>query len=102
MCDGSGVSAEIAFAKVPVINSLPHYLKQGCYPGGTQRNWDSYGHKVSSLSDEQRYILADPQTSGGLLIAVLEESAIAFEKLLKEQGLCRTALSVIWPSDTPR
>jgi len=87
MCEGSGLSALITFDKVPVISSLPHYLLQGCFPGGTQRNWNSYGHKVSALSDEQRYVLADPQTSGGLLVAVAAEEAAAFEKLLEEEGL---------------
>ena len=87
MCDGSGVSAVIEFDKVPVISSLPHYLSQNCYPGGTQRNWNSYGHKVSTLTDEQRFILADPQTSGGLLVAVTAEGIEEFERLLKEHGL---------------
>ncbi len=87
MCEGSGVSAVLEFSKVPVIESLPYYLSQNCFPGGTQRNWNSYRHKVSEVSDEQRYILADPQTSGGLLVAVAEESAAAFERLLHNQGL---------------
>jgi selenide,water dikinase len=87
MCEGSSVSAVIELDKVPVIASLPYYLRQGCFPGGTQRNWNSYGHKVSVLSDEQRYVLADPQTSGGLLVAVSEGEAPAFEELLRQQGL---------------
>jgi selenide,water dikinase len=87
MCEGSGLSATIEFNKVPVIASLPHYLRLGCFPGGTQRNWNSYGHKISQLSDEQRYILADPQTSGGLLVAVAEEEAEAFEQSLRSYGL---------------
>lgn len=87
MCEGSGVSAIIEFDKVPVIGSLRRYLGQHCLPGGTQRNWDSYGQQVSVLSDEQRYVLADPQTSGGLLVAVAEEGVTAFEKLLREGGL---------------
>jgi selenide, water dikinase len=87
MCEGSGLSAIIAFDKVPVIDSLPDYLKQHCFPGGTQRNWNSYGHKIGALSDEQRYVLADPQTSGGLLVAVTEEEAPAFERLLLDRGL---------------
>ena len=87
MCEGSGLSATIEFNKVPVIPSLPHYLGLGCFPGGTQRNWNSYGHKISKLSDEQRYILADPQTSGGLLVAVAEEGAEAFEQYLRSHGL---------------
>jgi selenide,water dikinase len=92
MCEGSGLSARIEFNKVPVISSLPHYLDLKCFPGGTQRNWNSYGHKVSLLSDEQRYILADPQTSGGLLVAVAEEDAEDFEQNLQQYdlpaGLC--------------
>src|SRR5258707_6734017 len=63
MCEGSGLSAEIEFDKVPVIASLPGYLAQKCFPGGTQRNWNSYGDKIGPLTDDQRYILADPQTS---------------------------------------
>jgi len=87
MCEGSGLSAVIEYQKVPVIASLPHYLQQKCFPGGTQRNWNSYGHKIGTLSDEQRYILADPQTSGGLLVAVAEEGIEDFERLLHENNL---------------
>lgn len=87
MCEGSGLSAVIEFSKIPVIASLPSYLAQKCFPGGTQRNWNSYGHKIGPVTDEQRYILADPQTSGGLLVAVAEENCEAFEQLLKEQQL---------------
>jgi selenide,water dikinase len=87
MCEGSGLSAVIEFDKVPVIPSLAGYLRQGCYPGGTQRNWNSYGQKVGVLTDDQRYVLADPQTSGGLLVAVSEEGVPAFERLLAELGL---------------
>jgi selenide,water dikinase len=91
MCEGSDLSASIDFDKVPRIASLPFYLEQHCFPGGTQRNWNSYGHKVGQLTDEQRYVLADPQTSGGLLVAVTEEGSAAFEALLQAQGL-RAAL----------
>lgn len=87
MCAGSGLSAVIEFDKVPTIVALPFYLGQHCFPGGTQRNWNSYGHQVSELRDDQRYIMADPQTSGGLLVAVEEAYASEFEALLKEQGL---------------
>jgi selenide,water dikinase len=87
MCEGSGLSAVIEFDKVPVISSLPAYLSQGCIPGGTERNWASYGRKIGPISEEQKNILADPQTSGGLLVAVREEAAPAFESLLRQNGL---------------
>jgi len=87
MCEGSNLAAVIEFDKIPVIPSLPGYLEQDCFPGGTQRNWLSYGQKISALTDQQKYILADPQTSGGLLVAVDEDGIEDFEKLLLAQGL---------------
>jgi selenide,water dikinase len=86
MCEGSHLSAVIDFEKVPLIPSLRYYLEQECYPGGTQRNLKSYGHKIGPLTDEQKYILADPQTSGGLLVAISEESTTEFEKEVASQG----------------
>lgn len=56
-------------------------------PGGTLRNWQSYGHKVSTITDAQRAILADPQTSGGLLVAVDEGSSGEFEAMASQNGL---------------
>jgi selenide,water dikinase len=87
MCEGSGLVAEIDFAKVPVIPSLSFYLAQECFPGGTQRNWKSYGHKIGEITEAQRYVLADPQTSGGLLVAVTEEASERFEQLLRDLNL---------------
>ena len=87
MCEGSKISANIEFDKIPRIPGLENYLAQKCIPGGTVRNWASYGHKIGSLSEEQRYILADPQTSGGLLIAAIPDAAGEVAALLKEAGL---------------
>jgi selenide,water dikinase len=86
MCEGSGLSATIEFYKVPVIPSLKYYLDQNCFPGGTQRNWASYGHKIGPLTETQKYILADPQTSGGLLVAVAEEGVRDFEGEILKMG----------------
>ncbi len=70
VCEGSGLQAVINFTKVPRLPAIDEYLVQKSVPGGTTRNWDSYGHKISEISDYQRAILCDPQTSGGLLVAV--------------------------------
>lgn len=86
LCEGSGVSAEIEFNKVPIFDFLESYIQQKSMPGGTQRNWESYGHKVSPISNEQLSILADPQTSGGLLISVDESRAEEFEAIAAQQG----------------
>ncbi|KQS30734.1 selenide, water dikinase SelD [Dyadobacter sp. Leaf189] len=95
MCEGSGLTAEIEFDKVPVIGSLPYYLEQNCFPGGTQRNWNSYGHKIGELTEKQRYILADPQTSGGLLIAVEGQQAEHFETELRTMGYDLTCFGTL-------
>ncbi|RYY11013.1 MAG: selenide, water dikinase SelD, partial [Chitinophagaceae bacterium] len=87
MCEGSSLSAEIEFDRIPVIESLQEYLDQNCVPGGAVRNWKSYGHKVSVIDDNTRNILSDPQTSGGLLVAVSEDHADEFEQTLQQLGL---------------
>ncbi len=86
ICEGSGLNADLNFQDIPVLNNLSYYLKQDCYPGGTLRNWDSYHHKISPLEDHQKFILADPQTSGGLLISIDKNQQSNFESFLKSQG----------------
>ncbi len=83
MCEGSRLSASIRSSIVPRFPFLDEYIQQKSMPGGTQRNWDSYGSKISSISDEQRAVLADPQTSGGLLVAVKEGCEKDFESFVR-------------------
>jgi len=86
VCEGSGVRAEIEFDKIPKFGFLDHYIQQESMPGGTTRNWDSYGNKISGITEEQKSILADPQTSGGLLVVVDSDQANAFEECVKSSG----------------
>ncbi|MBT1704601.1 selenide, water dikinase SelD [Chryseosolibacter indicus] len=87
VCEGSSLSAEIEFNRVPQFDFLQNYISQKSIPGGTTRNWDSYGTKISAITEQQKAILADPQTSGGLLIAVEPQHTEAFEKLVSHNGL---------------
>lgn len=87
MCEGSKLSAEIAFDKIPIFYEVQQYINQGCIPGGTHRNWDSYGHQVQLKAESDKLILCDPQTSGGLLIAVENQSIIEVENLLKTNNI---------------
>lgn len=127
MCEGADLYAEIDLASIPLIDpSIRDYIAQGSIPGGTHRNYDSYGHKVTlaaktatastattqsgtprtatsqsgtshtatsqsgtshtatahtettqseGLPLDVKAILCDPQTSGGLLVAVAAEMA---------------------------
>ena len=87
MCEGSNLQAVIEFDKVPKIDVLDEYLDQNSVPGGTNRNWSSYGHKVKTITEYQKHILADPQTSGGLLVAVEESKTKEFEQVLRANGI---------------
>ena len=87
MCEGSNLQAVISFDTIPKIDAVDRYLALGCIPGGTLRNWKSYGHKIAPLTEQQKHILADPQTSGGLLIAVDTDNPSAFEAVLRENGI---------------
>lgn len=87
MCQGSGLSAEIELSKIPVFNEIHEYIAQGCIPGGTHRNWDSYGCGVQLSDENQKLILADPQTSGGLLVAVEEGSISEMERIFSQHKI---------------
>lgn len=90
MAEGSGASAKVYVDKLPLITpELMDYIQQKAVPGGTQRNWASYGHKVNmeGFGEAEKSILADPQTSGGLLIAVDPASKQEVLETLKAHGL---------------
>lgn len=87
LCEGSGMKADISFDKVPKIDGLQNYIDLKSIPGGTIRNWKSYGEKISEITKNQRFILCDPQTSGGLLLAVDQSSKDEFEDFAAGIGL---------------
>lgn len=91
MTGGSGVSAKIHYAKLPVLPGAKDGIENKYIPGGTNRNWNSYGHHVSFQTDvEETFVmplLADPQTNGGLLIAVDPKALTEVQTLLREKGL---------------
>jgi selenide,water dikinase len=87
MAEGSGLTARLQFAAVPRLPGVDYYLAEGCVPGGTLRNYDSYGARVGVLSEEQKQLLCDPQTSGGLLVAVTPQGEVEFLALAAELGL---------------
>jgi selenide,water dikinase len=64
--------------QLPLLSHVKAYQELGCIPGGTHRNFDSYGHKAQTITEEQKQILCDPQTSGGLLVAVDPEAEADF------------------------
>lgn len=83
MCQGAKLAAKLRFDAVPLLPRALDYLALGCIPGGTQRNFDSYGEHLPTLTDHQKAILCDPQTSGGLLVAVSKEAEAELVALLE-------------------
>ena len=63
------------------------YIDKGCVPGGTERNFDSYGESISHLSDLEKSIICDPQTSGGLLVMVSKKAMPEFDKLITANNM---------------
>ncbi len=87
MCEASNLSAEIIFDNIPLLRGLKTYLEKKTFPGGIKRNFESYGYKIDTLSELQKAILCDPQTSGGLLIAVDPLNEQPFLDLLNNKNL---------------
>ncbi len=86
ICEGSDVSAVVEYSEIPVFDFLEEYLEQKCFPGGTIRNWESYSEGIYGVNEKNRHILCDPQTSGGLLIAVDKKKTDDFEIFMKSNG----------------
>lgn len=87
ICEGSGISARVRFDDVPLLANVKKYLAMGCVPGGTRRNFESYGHHISPMREDVENILCDAQTSGGLLCVVKKESIEEFLELCSKSGL---------------
>lgn len=81
VCEGSNLRAEVNFADIQTLDGVRDYIAQGSVPGGTNRNFESYGHLISPLTDEQKAILCDPQTSGGLLIAIESQAVEKIQQI---------------------
>ena len=91
MAEGSGLSAEIYYDKIPVADGVKEYISKKIFPDATTRNWSSYSDKIKFEKGvnvmEAFTLLPDPQTNGGLLISVKENAKDEVIGLFKKQGL---------------
>jgi selenide,water dikinase len=83
------VAAEVDAGAVPLLPGVPELAREGVVPGGTRSNRDYLDPWVGwgDLSDEERLILADAQTSGGLLVAVPEEGVERLRRALETRDV---------------
>jgi selenide,water dikinase len=91
MAEGSGLSAQINYPAIPIVEGVVEYLSKRIVPDATYRNWNSYSNKISFEKGvnvmEAFSILPDPQTNGGLLIAVDPGSVDEVKELFRKNGL---------------
>jgi selenide, water dikinase len=91
MAEGSGLSAEIYYDKLPVAEGVRDYIAQRIFPDATTRNWSSYGDKVKFMPGvnvmEAFTLLPDPQTNGGLLVSVKEEAVEIVKEIIGKKIL---------------
>lgn len=86
---GSGLTINIRMSDLPYLTQAEALARQGNITGASGRNWASYGDHINlpeGISDWQRGLLADPQTSGGLLVACAEDSAESVLQSIKDAG----------------
>jgi selenide,water dikinase len=101
MCEGSGVSARIFFDKVPRFLFIGDYIHKKTIPGGTKRNFESYGHKVTTMDNNTMSLLCDPQTSGGLLVAVDPAGKDSFLEVNSRHEIKADSFGYITPPTDP-
>lgn len=87
MIDGSDLSAEIYFDKIPALPGLKKLIDDNCMPGATTRNWSGYWKGIEGIEVESLGVLCDPQTSGGLLVAVEDGFEKDFQTVAQSLGL---------------
>lgn len=87
VCSSSETTAIVYRDKVPQLDPSiwKRYMELKSIPGGTHRNFKSYGHKIAPMSETSKTLLCDPQTSGGLLITVSRDKSHDFEQKCKDE-----------------
>ena len=95
MCQGSNVAARIRLSAIPRLPGIDAFLDMANAPGGTRRNLASYEQHVNLCDANSAVLLADPQTSGGLLVAVEPEAEAQFLEVAAGQGLELTSFGEI-------
>ncbi|MEO8344916.1 MAG: selenide, water dikinase SelD [Betaproteobacteria bacterium] len=95
ICRGSGVCATIDFARLPLLAEAMHFALDGIITGASGRNWAGYGPDIAlapNLGDAERALLADPQTSGGLLVACASDRVADVLALFQGEGFAHATV----------
>ncbi|GFO70119.1 selenide, water dikinase [Geomonas limicola] len=99
MAVGANVTFRIELDQVPVFPGLEELILDGLIPAGCYRNRDHYSHLISGVVDDRLLPLFDPQTSGGLLIALPPNGAKEFLASSADAGAFAACIGVVEPHD---
>ncbi len=105
MARGSNATLTLDLAALPFLDKAERLAQSGFVTGASHRNWKSYGDEVvlpDGLEDWRRHLLTDPQTSGGLLVAVEPGKADALLARIREAGYPRAAIIGTVQAGAPR
>jgi selenide,water dikinase len=95
ICKASGVAAQLSFDALPILPNTLDYAREGFVTGASTRNLQSYGSLLTladRLGDPERMLLADPQTSGGLLVSCAPDSVTEVLSIFLQQGFDRASV----------
>jgi selenide,water dikinase len=92
---GAKLTAHLDMPKIPLLPGVEQLAHDGYFTGASGRNWDAYGMDVdlgTGVSDTQRVLLTDPQTSGGLLVSCDPGSVDEVLALFAREGFGHAAV----------
>jgi selenide,water dikinase len=105
MARGSGCEVRLDWAQVPLLPGVRDLAGQGFVTGASARNWASYGTEAvlpDTLAPEDRALLADPQTSGGLLVACAPGTLAEVQATFRRHGFADAAVVGSVAAGAPR
>jgi len=92
---GARLTAEIAWRQVPVLEGVRDLVRAGHITGASGRNWAAYGAQVAlpdGFAAEERALLTDPQTSGGLLLSCAPDAVSEVLAIFQRHGFGTAAV----------
>ncbi|WP_153146094.1 selenide, water dikinase SelD [Dechloromonas sp. H13] len=95
VCKGSGVRANVEFSALPLLGRALEFADAGYVTGASGRNWAGYGEAVqlaAGLGDNERALLTDPQTSGGLLVSCTPDTVTEVLSIFLQQGFSHVSV----------
>ena len=98
------VSLEFNWHAVPLLSGALEAAREGMIPGGLKNNREFLGDCVGfapGIPEENRALFFDPQTSGGLLVAIAEEAAESALAMLREHGIQAAHIGRVLPKSSP-